>query len=144
MLLEWERMKSASEKRWADDMRRRVQEKTGNIFKEFDESARVGLLERLESSVNATKVIELTKEDLDRIIKAGFDKDGKKKNNITGLTAVIAATFEILMRKNDEAAKLVAENKDDIDNVTNDYIVDSPAIESDARKRRKNKNKYGK
>lgn len=88
--------------------------------------------------------VELTKEDLDRIIKAGFDKDGKKKNNITGLTAVIAATFEILMRKNDEAAKLVAENKDDIDNVTNDYIVDSPAIESDARKRRKNKNKYGK
>lgn len=72
MLLEWERMKSASEKRWADDMRRRVQEKTGNIFKEFDESARVGLLERLESSVNATKVIELTKEEEDALSAEGL------------------------------------------------------------------------
>lgn len=86
--------------------------------------------------------VELTKEELDQIIKAGFDKDGKKKNNIVGLAAVINATMNILLAKTEESATLISSSRNDIDSLTNEYILESPAIESDSRKRRKNKSNY--
>lgn len=123
MLLEWERMKCASEKRWADDMRRRVQEKTGNIFKEFDESARVGLLERLESSVNATKVIELTKEEEDALSAEGlqpvssFEEVIELVDDFEGEASEEIAV-EVKEETVEEAAELKAATEDTTDEVS--------------------------
>lgn len=85
--------------------------------------------------------VELTKEEMNQIIKAGFDKDGKKKNNIAGLAAVISATIEILMSKNEESIKIVNEGKQEIENITKEYILNSHSVESNARKRRENRKK---
>lgn len=50
ILLEWERMKREGKARHQEEVRQRVLQQTGNMFTEFDASARDGLLEKLESS----------------------------------------------------------------------------------------------
>lgn len=63
ILEEWERMKNASEKKWREDMRRKVIRQTNGIFKEFDDNARKGLLEKLEDEVISAGTVELTSEE---------------------------------------------------------------------------------
>ena len=48
ILSEWEKMKKASEQRSMDDIKQRVLEQTGEMFTEFDKSAKSGLLAGLE------------------------------------------------------------------------------------------------
>ncbi len=48
ILAEWERMKKDNEEKRKEDVRRRVKEQTGNLFAEFDESAKSGILAQLE------------------------------------------------------------------------------------------------
>lgn len=48
ILAEWERMKKDNEEKRKEDVRRRVQEQTGNLFAEFDESTRSGILAQLD------------------------------------------------------------------------------------------------
>ncbi len=48
ILQEWERMKKDNEEKRREDVRRRVQEQTGNLFAEFDQSTRSGILAQLE------------------------------------------------------------------------------------------------
>ena len=48
ILAEWERMKKNNEEKRKEDIRRRVKEQTGNLFAEFDESAKSGILAQLE------------------------------------------------------------------------------------------------
>lgn len=68
VLAEFERMKNASEKKWRDDMRRKVIQQTNVIFQDFDENAKNGLLEELESEVTSNSRVELTKEEEDVLI----------------------------------------------------------------------------
>lgn len=56
VLLEWERMKSESEKKWAEGMRRKVAEQTSGLLKAFEETAHDGLLESLENEVISSDV----------------------------------------------------------------------------------------
>ena len=48
ILAEWERMKKDNEEKRKEDVRRRVKEQTGNLFAEFDESTRSGILAQLD------------------------------------------------------------------------------------------------
>ena len=50
VLVEWEKMKKDSEQRRMEAVRQRVIEQTGEMFTEFDEAVRDGLLEQLENS----------------------------------------------------------------------------------------------
>ena len=50
ILAEWERMKKENEEKQAEEVRQRVLEHTGNILIDFDQAAKDGLLEKLESS----------------------------------------------------------------------------------------------
>lgn len=68
VLAEFERMKNASEKKWRDDMRRKVMQQTTGIFKDFDENAKNGYLEELENQVIESPRIELTKEEEEVLI----------------------------------------------------------------------------
>ena len=50
ILAEWERIKKENEEKQAEEVRQRVLEHTGNILIDFDQAAKDGLLEKLESS----------------------------------------------------------------------------------------------
>ena len=50
ILTEWERMKKEGEERRKEEVRQHVLRQTGNMFTEFEESVRDGLLEKLENS----------------------------------------------------------------------------------------------
>ena len=52
VLAEWERRKQESQERREEEVRQRVLQQTGNMFTEFDASARDGLLEQLESGTD--------------------------------------------------------------------------------------------
>ncbi len=51
IMAEWERMKRENEEKRREDVRNRVQQHTGNMFSDFDEATKTGLLEQLEKAV---------------------------------------------------------------------------------------------
>lgn len=51
IMAEWERMKRENEEKRREDVRKRVQQHTGNMFSEFDEATKTGVLEQLEKAV---------------------------------------------------------------------------------------------
>ncbi len=51
VLQEYERIRIENEKKWSDNVRSRINEATGNLLKDFDESKEDDLLARLEESV---------------------------------------------------------------------------------------------
>lgn len=69
VLLEWERMKNANEKKWREDMRRKVIAQTKVLFREFDEDAKEGLLEKLEEEVTESDTVELTGEEQRKLME---------------------------------------------------------------------------
>lgn len=85
IMAEWERMKKENEEKRREDVRKRVQQHTGNMFSEFDEATKTGLLEQLEKAVveailkeSGEKEIrpeDITEEKLTDIVK----NVGKKK-----------------------------------------------------------------
>ncbi len=66
---EWERMKNANERKWRDDMRRKVLKQTDGLFKDFEATAKDGLLEKLESEVEESENIELTREEREKLLE---------------------------------------------------------------------------
>jgi len=90
IMAEWERMKRENEEKRREDVRKRVQQHTGNMFSEFDEATKTGLLEQLEKAVieailkeSAEKEIgpeDITEEKLTDIVKnVGKKKEEKKE-----------------------------------------------------------------
>ena len=79
IMAEWERMKRENEEKRKEDVRKRVQQHTGNMFSEFDEAMKSGVLEQLEKAVveailkeSAQKTLQpdkLTAEQLTDIVK---------------------------------------------------------------------------
>lgn len=90
IMAEWERMKRENEKKRQEDVRKRVQQHTGNMFSEFDEATKTGLLEQLEKAVveailkeSGEKEIrpeDITEEKLTNIVKSV----GNKKTEDSG------------------------------------------------------------
>lgn len=68
VLAEWERMKNANERKWRDDMRKKVLKQTNVMFKDFDETSKDGLLEKLETEVNSSETVELTREEVENLL----------------------------------------------------------------------------
>ncbi len=64
VLAEWEKVKSDNERKWQADVRRRVMEQTHNMFRDFDENSKNGLLEELEETVSEAETVELTPEEV--------------------------------------------------------------------------------
>ncbi|MBP5152885.1 MAG: hypothetical protein ILP13_08245 [Lachnospiraceae bacterium] len=64
VLAEWEKVKSDNERKWQADVRRRVMEQTNNMFRDFDENSKNGLLEELEETVSEADTVELTPEEV--------------------------------------------------------------------------------
>lgn len=62
IMLEWERMKEETNKRWEEDVRKRLQKSTDDLFKNFDEN-RGGLLETLQNSINEPEEVTIFEEE---------------------------------------------------------------------------------
>jgi len=69
VLAEWERMKNANERKWREDMRRKVMQQTNVMFADFAEASKDGLLEQLENEVVESDTVILTKEEEERLIE---------------------------------------------------------------------------
>ena len=93
IMAEWERMKRENEEKRKEDVRKRVQQHTGNMFSEFDEATKTGLLEQLEKAVieailkeSGEKDIrpeDLTEEKLTDIVKnVGKKREEKKEEEL--------------------------------------------------------------
>lgn len=63
IMAEWEKMKQENERRRMEEIRKRVQQQTDNLFADFDESTKTGLLEQLEKNMVAAAL----KEEKERI-----------------------------------------------------------------------------
>ncbi len=113
IMAEWERTKRENEEKRRQDVRKRVQQHTGNMFSEFDEAKKSGLLEQLEKAVieaimkesaqNTVDPSELTEEQLTDIVRSvGRKKDAavlpepeeehKNKDNIINIADVRGAS----------------------------------------------------
>lgn len=89
IMAEWERMKRENEEKRKEDVRKRVQQHTGNMFSEFDEATKTGLLEQLEKAVIEAILKEsgereispedITEEKLTDIVKTVGRKKAENK-----------------------------------------------------------------
>ena len=75
IMAEWERMKRENEEKRREDVRKRVQQHTGNMFSEFDEATKTGLLEQLEKAV----IEAILKESAEKEIGPEENKEEEKK-----------------------------------------------------------------
>ncbi len=92
IMAEWERMKRENEEKRKEDVRKRVQQHTGNMFSEFDEATKTGLLEQLEKAVieailkeSGEKEIDpedITEEKLTDLVKMAGKKKAENKEEI--------------------------------------------------------------
>ncbi len=101
VLLEWERLRSASEKTWRENMERKVKQQTSELLKDFEESSKNGLLEQLESEVEGGSFVELTMEESERLNEEGFE-------------TVLVPELEITVSEVDAQPEQVSENDDSL------------------------------
>ncbi|MBO4615950.1 MAG: hypothetical protein J5717_01240 [Lachnospiraceae bacterium] len=96
VLAEWERLRSANEKAWRENMHRKVLQQTSTLFKDFDESARNGLLEQLEEEVETSPTVELTTEEAARLgidIEEVAEPDETAESEETAETKAVEESF---------------------------------------------------
>ncbi len=66
ILNEWERMKKENEEKRKEDVRLHVLQHTGNMFTEFEEAVRDGLLEKLEQGQQVEGIIDPEAEEIEQ------------------------------------------------------------------------------
>ena len=74
VLVEWEKIKKSSEQKRMEAVRQHVMEQTGAMFTEFEEAARDGLLEQLESE-DGISAEETLQEEPDAEMKEGVEEE---------------------------------------------------------------------
>ena len=111
VLAEWERLRSANEKAWRENMHRKVLQQTSSLFKDFDESAKSGLLEQLEEEVESSPTVELTREESERLgLEVPEEAETEKEDGgfVPGLLNVVP-TIEILDAATETATPVAPE-----------------------------------
>lgn len=102
VLAEWERLRTANEKTWRENMKRKVLKQTSDLFKDFEESSKNGLLEELESEVSSDAPVELTSEE-----EARLSEDSEMEISLVEVPSLDAAMVHAPMP--DAVAALVPE-----------------------------------
>lgn len=122
VLLEWERMKNESEKKWQEDMRKRVLQQTTDIFKNFDATKRTGLLEELEDSVNNEEVVVLTADEKESLLS---------EENADRLNISIEDTIEEEIILEEELEDGANEAELETNALESEEVTDDDSIETD-------------
>ncbi|MDD3368605.1 MAG: hypothetical protein PHP50_06900 [Lachnospiraceae bacterium] len=63
VILEWERMKHETKERNQEEIRQRVKQETGDLFAQFDEEAKRGIMAELEAAADEAEAAELAKKE---------------------------------------------------------------------------------
>lgn len=108
IMAEWEEMKRTSQERRMEEVRQRILAHTGNLFADFDEATKNGLLEELERAFVAAIMKDSGKKD--PIKKVILPDDDEKINSALD---VVKSEAEQLAVSAAAAKKLPAEEADD-------------------------------
>ena len=119
IMAEWERMKRENEEKRREDVRKRVQQHTGNLFSEFDEATKTGLLEQLEKAVveailkesgeTMIKPKKLTTEQLTDIVRNVGRNSTEQQGVVKGQTVVPEIEEEVQKAEVIEEAPITEE-----------------------------------
>lgn len=101
IMAEWEKMKKENKEKRSEDVRRRVEQHTGNMFSEFDEATKKGLLEHLEKAV----VEAILKE-------AGKKSAGPEEVPDARLSDMVAAAEKSAMQSTSDDADTGSDNNE--------------------------------
>ena len=115
VMAEWERLRAANEKAWRENMHRKVLQQTSTLFKDFDESSKSGLLEQLEEEVEASPVVELTREESERLgievepeeSESEVSEPAQEDDGFVPGLANIVPTIEIVDAASEAAASVI-------------------------------------
>lgn len=123
IMAEWERMKRENREKRSEDVRKRVQQHTGNMFSEFDEATKKGLLEQLEKAVVEAILKETGRKEIDP-----EEITAKKVTDIAGAVERAAEKYAALAETEAEIANetLSVEEADEPEEVPMDIPVKMP------------------
>lgn len=123
IMAEWERMKRENEEKRKEDVRKRVQQHTGNMFFEFDEATKTGLLEQLEKAVieailkeSGEKEIspeDITEEKLTDLVKMAGKKRAENKEEIKEETTEEENAGTLETAEGDKQEEAEADNREE-------------------------------
>ena len=82
IMAEWEEMKKSNEQKRMEDVRQRILQHTGNLFADFDEATKNGLLEELERAFVAAIMKESGKKPAIKKVVLPDDTDKKKPKHV--------------------------------------------------------------
>lgn len=82
IMAEWEEMKKSNEQKRMEDVRQRILQHTGNLFADFDEATKNGLLEELERAFVAAIMKESGKKPAIKKVVLPDDTDKRKPKHV--------------------------------------------------------------
>ncbi len=110
IMAEWEKMKKENKEKRSEDVRRRVEQHTGNMFSEFDEATKKGLLEQLEKAV----------------VEAILKEAGKKSVNPEEIPDARLSDMVVAAEKS-----AMQSTSDDADTGSENNEVEEPAVQAE-------------
>ena len=127
ILTEWENWKKEKEEQLKRDVKQRVLDQTGDIFAEFDQAARGGLLERLE---NEDDIIEVDEIDIidDEMIEAEAIAEVETDAAEEFADEEVISEEELIDEEVVASEEFMEEEIDDAEAFVDEEIVDAEAI----------------
>ena len=120
VMAEWERMKKENEERRLKEIRERVRKQTDNLFADFDESTKSGLLEELENAM----VTAAMKEE-----KLRADKEKPKVVKVSDIEKQREEKAAHTQEKEEVKPEPVKEPEEIIEEAVEEVVEEQPMIE---------------
>lgn len=135
ILTEWENWKKEKEEQLKRDVKQRVLDQTGDIFAEFDQAARGGLLERLQND----EIIEVDEIDIidDEVIEAMADMEAVAAEEFSDDEMIsedelvdeeVTYPEEFIEEETDDAEEFSEEEIFDVEEVIEEEILETEEV----------------
>ena len=135
ILTEWENWKKEKEEQLKRDVKQRVLDQTGDIFAEFDQAARGGLLERLQND----EIIEVDEIDIidDEVIEAMADMEAVAAEEFSDdemisedelIDEEVTYPEEFIEEETDDAEEFSEEEIFDVEEVIEEEILETEEV----------------
>ena len=127
ILTEWENWKKEKEEQLKRDVKQRVLDQTGDIFAEFDQAARGGLLERLQ---NEDDIIEVDEIDIidDEVIEAEAMADMEAGAAEEFADDEMVSEGDLIEEEIDDAEEFSEEEIFDVEEVIEEEILETEEV----------------
>ncbi len=124
ILIEWERMKQENEQRHQEDIRRKVQEQTCDMFSEFDAQTRAEIradLKRLSDGITARDYVPPTEDEVDNE-EMQFDENGDLIEPIKEVVEETSSIEETLVPDGNLSEEQMSEEKALVEEDLGEYV----------------------